>query len=71
MKSVKSLVMPSKCWLLLVFLPIGIDGVSQALGLYASPHWLRFLTGVLCGGTAMFYIIPGFNEVIKMINEKN
>ena len=70
-KNVRSLEFPSKWWLLACFGPIGIDGIAQVLHLYPSPHWLRLLTGALCGGIAMFYVVPGLNDVVRIINKEN
>ena len=68
-KNVKSNILPSKWWLLMCFVPIGIDGISSVVHLYASPHWLRLLTGAICGGVAMCFILPGFNEITKKVQE--
>lgn len=68
-KKVGSSKMPSLHWLIPCFVPIGIDGISQLFHLYPSPHWLRLITGLLCGGISVFFIIPGFNEAIKSLNK--
>lgn len=64
---IKSSKFPSKWWLILCFLPIGIDGISSTIHLYSSPHWLRLITGLLCGGVAMLFILPGLNELASSI----
>lgn len=68
-KNVRSTNLPAKWWLLLCFVPIGIDGISSTLHLYASPHWLRLLTGILCGGVAISFVIPGLNDALKSLTE--
>lgn len=64
-RSIKSTNLPNKYWLALCFGPIALDGISSLLHLYASPHWLRLLTGIICGAVAMYYIVPGLNELAK------
>jgi uncharacterized membrane protein len=66
-RDVRTLKFPRKIWLFLCFGPIGIDGIAQVIHLYPSPHWLRLLTGMLCGGIAMIFILPGFNDVVRII----
>ncbi|MEW5821666.1 MAG: DUF2085 domain-containing protein [Cyanobacteriota bacterium] len=68
-KSIKSTSIPKKAWLLLCFLPIGIDGICSTIHIYSSPHWLRLITGILCGGVAMYYIIPGLNDVVRIVKD--
>lgn len=67
--NIKTSKFPSKWWLLLCFVPIGIDGICSTIHLYASPHWLRLITGILCGSIAMLYIIPGLNELASNMQD--
>lgn len=48
----------------LIFLaPIVFDGVSQMIGLYNSPHYVRILTGILASSGSMLYILPILNNI--------
>lgn len=69
--NIKSTKMPQKKLLILCFAPIAIDGIAQVLHLYPSPHWLRLLTGVICGSIAMLFILPGLNDAARIIMEDN
>lgn len=68
-KNVKSLEFPRKIWLIPCFLPMIFEGVAKVIHLYPSPHWLRLTTGMLCGGIAIFFILPGFNEAYNIITK--
>lgn len=69
--AVRRVKMLSKKWLFLAFLPIGIDGVSQVLQLYPSPHWVRLLTGLTCGAVVLLFVMPVFNQVTSAIEDKH
>lgn len=43
-------------WMTLGFVPMGIDGLVQALTSYDSTNSVRFLTGLLAGGAAIMFI---------------
>lgn len=57
--------LPSKWIVILSIIPIGLDGVSQALGLRESTNTLRALTGFMFGFVLPFYLIPAYVEVTK------
>lgn len=68
-KNIKSTKIPPKWLLLVCFVPIGIDGICSALHVYASPHWIRLLTGLICGILSMYFIIPGINDAVRLVKE--
>ena len=43
-------------WMILGFVPMGIDGLAQALTSYDSTNGVRFLTGLLAGCAAIMFI---------------
>lgn len=43
-------------WMIIGFVPMGIDGLVQALSSYDSSNSVRFLTGLLAGGAAIIFI---------------
>ncbi len=53
-------------WLLILSLPMIIDGTSQLLGLHTSTNFLRLVTGALVGGGFGLFVYPnlaaGFSE---------
>ncbi len=53
-------------WLLLLSLPMIVDGTGQLLGLYTSTNFLRLVTGALAGGGFGLFVYPnlaaGFSQ---------
>lgn len=54
---------PKTKFALIFFIPIFFDGISQILGLYNSPHYVRLLTGILASSASLFYILPILNQI--------
>ena len=53
-------------WLLLSFVPIGIDGLTQALTTYESSNAMRIITGGIAGlaaGYALAYLIAEIGTI--------
>jgi uncharacterized membrane protein len=46
-------------WLLILSLPMIVDGLGQLLGLYTSTNFWRLVTGALAGGSFGFVVYPG------------
>ncbi|PKP54305.1 MAG: hypothetical protein CVT90_01980 [Candidatus Altiarchaeales archaeon HGW-Altiarchaeales-3] len=61
---------PSKYYLIASLIPIGLDGVTQLIGLRESTNEVRFITGFIFGGILIFYLIPVFNELSKKAYHK-
>ena len=65
----KRLAWPPLClgWLLVLLLPLAVDGTGQFLGLWESTNFRRTLTGALAGGGFGLFLYPtleiGFKEV--------
>jgi uncharacterized membrane protein len=60
---------PSSWLLLAACVPIGVDGLTQLLGLRESTNSLRLLTGFIVGIVLPFYIVPILNSVYGMACE--
>jgi uncharacterized membrane protein len=61
-------------WLLILSLPMIVDGTGQLLGLHTSTNFLRLATGILAGGGFGLFVYPnlaaGFGEASRN-NERN
>lgn len=64
-KKINSAKLPNLKYLLPFFLPLIIDGSSQLLNLYPSPHYVRFFTGVLASASMIFCIMPVAVSIFK------
>jgi uncharacterized membrane protein len=47
---------------ILVSFPIVLDTAANLIGIWESPEWLRFLTGLLWGVILPFYFLAGFSD---------
>lgn len=56
--------LPPIIFLVLALIPIGLDGLTQLIGLRESNNLLRFITGFIAGFALPFYIIPSLNIII-------
>lgn len=54
---------PAREWLFLAALPSAIDFGLGVTGLWENTHWSRFLTALLLGAAAVFYIVPGLVDL--------
>ena len=61
---------PPKWILFAALVPVGLDGLTQLVGLRQSTNTLRMLTGAIAGIVLPFYIIPMLNAVAKNVFEK-
>ncbi|MCA1594427.1 MAG: DUF2085 domain-containing protein, partial [Acidobacteria bacterium] len=50
---------PARVWLLLAALPTTVDFALGFFGVWENTHLSRFLTAVLLGAVAAFFIVPG------------
>lgn len=50
---------PERWWLLAAALPTTIDFLLGVTGVWANTHTSRFLTALLAGAAAAFYVVPG------------
>lgn len=62
-RSLRNTNTPSRVWLILAALPIGIDFGLTYFGVWQNTHLSRFATGALLSSVAVFYIVPGLIEV--------
>lgn len=61
---------PSKWLLIAGMIPIGLDGLTQLVGLRESNNILRVVTGLFFGFILPFYLIPTFNELFLMAERR-
>ena len=54
---------PPRAWLLLAVLPTTVDLLLGVTGLWENTHLSRFLTALLAGAAAAFYVVPGCVEL--------
>jgi uncharacterized membrane protein len=54
--------MPKAKTFILVSVPIVIDTAGNFLGIWISPSWVRFLTGLVWGLILPFYFLTGVTE---------
>ena len=54
---------PERVWLVLAVLPTTVDFALGFFGVWENTHWSRFLTALLAGAVAAFYIVPGLVDV--------
>ena len=51
--------MPGRAWLLAAALPTAVDFALGFFGVWENTHLSRFLTALLLGAAAAFYVVPG------------
>jgi uncharacterized membrane protein len=62
-RPLRSASVPSPKWLYLAAAPLFIDFSLTFLGIWQNTHTSRLLTGLLLGGVAVFYVMPGLVEL--------
>ena len=62
-RSVRTITAPSVKWLFLSAVPLGIDFSLTFFGIWENTHTTRLLTGLLLGGVAVLYVMPGISEL--------
>ena len=63
LRSLRSAGFPALKWLLLAAIPLAVDFSLTFLGIWENTHTSRFLTGLLLGSVAVFYVMPGIIEL--------
>jgi uncharacterized membrane protein len=56
---------PRPKWLFLSALPLAVDFSLTFFGIWENTHTSRLLTGMLLGGTTVFYVMPGIVELAE------
>jgi uncharacterized membrane protein len=54
---------PERVWLILAALPTTVDFALGFFGIWENTHWSRFLTALLLGVVAAFYVVPGLVDL--------
>lgn len=55
--------MPGRAWLLAAAVPTGLDFALGLLGVWENTHLSRFLTALVLGAGAAFYVVPGLVDL--------
>jgi uncharacterized membrane protein len=58
---------PSRLWLFLAAVPLGVDFALGYFSVWENTHWSRFLTGALLSTVAVFYVMPGLIEGASIV----
>ena len=69
-RSLKRTETPSRLWLILAALPLGVDFALSYFSIWQNNHLSRFLTGALLSSVAVFYIMPGLVELSSAIRRR-
>jgi uncharacterized membrane protein len=62
-RSVRTVTAPPVKWLFLAAVPLGIDFSLTFFGIWENTHTSRLVTGLLLGGVAVLYVMPGISEL--------
>jgi uncharacterized membrane protein len=66
-RSLKRTDTPSRLWLILAALPLGLDFALGYFSIWQNTQLSRFSTGALLSSVAVFYIMPGLIELSSAI----
>lgn len=66
-RSLKRTDTPSRLWLILAALPLGLDFALGYFSIWQNTQLSRFSTGALLSSVAVFYIMPGLVELSSAI----
>jgi uncharacterized membrane protein len=62
-RSLRNTAVPARKWLVLATIPTLIDFSLTFFGIWENTHTSRLLTGLLLGGAAVFYVMPGIIDL--------
>ena len=62
-RSLRNAAFPERRWLILATVPLAIDWSLTFFGIWENTHTSRLVTGLLLGGTAVFYVMPGIIDL--------
>ncbi len=62
-RSLRTTAVPARKWLVLATIPTLIDFSLTFFGIWENTHTSRLLTGLLLGGVAVFYVMPGIIDL--------
>ena len=63
LRSLRNAAFPARRWLVLAAIPLAIDWGLTFFGIWENTQTSRLLTGLLLGGTAVFYVMPGIIDL--------
>lgn len=62
-RSLRTTTTPARKWLFLAAAPLAIDFSLTFFGIWENTHTSRLLTGLLLGGAAVFFVMPGIMDL--------
>jgi uncharacterized membrane protein len=68
-KKIDSVKIPDIKYLYIILAPIIIDGAAQLFNLYNSPHYARFLTGLIGSAGLVFWAMPLLNRFFNALKK--
>ena len=70
-RSLRTTTAPDRKWLFVAAVPMAVDIAVDVLGIWHNTHSSRFISGLILGGAAVFYVIPGISELALRIFRKS
>ena len=70
LRSLRSTHLPHVKWLFYAAVPLAVDFSLTFLGIWENTHTTRLLTGLLLGGAAVFFVMPGLAELSLRFDRK-
>lgn len=61
---------PTRFWLFLSLMPIGIDWSLGVFGIWENTHLSRFITGLILGVACATYIVPALVDIARNLSRK-
>ncbi len=62
-RSLRITTAPDRKWLFVAAVPMVVDIAVDLLGIWHNTHSSRLISGLILGGAAVFYVMPGISEL--------
>ena len=66
-KQIEDIEPPSRIWLFLALIPMGIDWSLGVFGVWENTHFSRFVSGVVLGVACAVFIVPALIELFRLL----
>jgi len=70
LRSIEEIEPLPRFWLFLAMIPMAIDWLLGAFGIWENIHFSRFLTGAILGTACAVFIIPALVEIFQLLSNK-
>ena len=60
----------ARFWLFLAMIPMAVDWLLGAFGIWENIHFSRFVTGAILGTACTIFIIPALVEIFQLLSNK-